>query len=667
MKFSKTIIFRYSLVFTVFVAITVTATIIGISFFISPKLKYADQQIFNREVSEIGSIIKSEMNSIEVQARDITEIVSVMDSDNITKLYPALLDQYGSEKIAGGGIWPLANKRENGRERFGTFLIRQSDGTLKDSDFWNTAEAPPYFNQPWFTSGLNVAKGSCGWSPSFNNSASPEPRTACSMPIYKNGDLYGIATINLRLKFFDKLVAQKENSISGHIMIVESDGRILSNEAGISGDIIFKKVYELSASSPFVGAIEQSLKDKSITTQTIQSTYLDAEGVNQTFFISPIVGTHWFLAASKPTELLSANGYTLLKTLSVIQIPAVVLLLIFMLLALHSLISKLTILRKNIDLLSTGDADLTRRIIIKGEDEVDLVGISINRFIIYLNSIVVNISNTTLQISQQIGSLKQQKETSADLLAHHASETDRAVTATTEMKASAEAVAKNAYQTAEFTLEVNNKAMASKDIVAQATLSVSSLIEEVEGATRKVVTMQNDAIRITQVLGVIGDIAGQTNLLALNAAIEAARAGEQGRGFAVVADEVRALAAKTQNSTAQINEMLTLLQHGVSAAVEAMDKTKDSCQKTAKMTMGIGANLDAMASSVTRINDLSGQIATAAGEQNIVSEEINFNMVALQQLVSELVRNDDNANQTAKALLEYNNRLASLVKQFKTE
>ena len=233
------------------------------------------------------------------------------------------------------------------------------------------------------------------------------------------------------------------------------------------------------------------------------------------------------------------------------------------------------------------------------------------------------------------------------------------------MSSTADSVAQSAAQSATFTQRSADEAHKSKTVVEGAVHGVADLVNEVEAMALNIQTMNEDTNKISSVLSVIGEIADQTNLLALNAAIEAARAGEQGRGFAVVADEVRTLAARTQQSTSEINEMLTRLRSGADTVVKAMDATKLSCQQTADTTASVNDSLDSMTNSVMQINDLGIQIATAAEEQSSVTEEINRNMTAIQSMVNKLTENGDKTMDSTRDLARSNEQLMSIVSQFK--
>ncbi|WP_277907542.1 methyl-accepting chemotaxis protein [Aeromonas salmonicida] len=336
-----------------------------------------------------------------------------------------------------------------------------------------------------------------------------------------------------------------------------------------------------------------------------------------------------------------------------------------MLLAITQLGSRLQTLKQNIDALSTGDADLTARIQVKGNDELDHIALSVNRFIAYLQQMMVQVTDATDLITRELAQLDQQTGQARRILGEHAAETDQVVTALTELSSTADSVAQHASDSASFTEAANGQAANSRKVVGSASASVVALIDDVDLAAAKVLEMQEDAKQIGSVLGVIGGIAAQTNLLALNAAIEAARAGEQGRGFAVVADEVRALAARTQKSTAEVGSMLSRLTQGVADAVVAMEQTKRSCQAAADTTGQVTGGLDSMADSVVQIHDLSSQIATAAEEQSRVTEEINRNMVSIRDMLNLLVENGRNTEQSAESLLSSNRQLLALVRRFK--
>nr|WP_298144573.1 methyl-accepting chemotaxis protein [uncultured Pseudomonas sp.] len=661
----KTIQSRYTLIFVAFIVVIVLLTEEGIRHFITPQLKASEEQLVLTKVNKIAESILFELAKVEAQSRSITQTVPLLDSDSIDRVVPGLVDQYGDPKVFGGGIWPLPQKRSE-RDKHSTFFHRDASGSMTVNTYWNSDESLKYYEQPWHRAGMQASPGQCAWAAAYKDDASAQPRTNCAMAIRKDGTAYGVSTIDVTLGFFNQLVAEKEKEIQGEIMIVEADGKILSNQARIGGEIVLRNVSELVGQSPFVREIHDNLGQLGDRT-LLKHEYQGADGGDWTFFLQPIEGTPWLLAAALPSRLLTQNSGEVLKTLALLQIPLVILLLAATLFAIRQLMQRLHVLRGSIDSLSAGDADLTRRIALKGEDEMDAVGSSVNRFIAYLQNMIADVGQASAVIAEELRQLQQQSRHTNEVLARHANETDQAVTAITEMSSTADSVAQSATETASFTRTANENAAKSKLVVAEASTSVLALVDEVERATERVKAMQEDAQRINDVLGVIGSIAGQTNLLALNAAIEAARAGEQGRGFAVVADEVRALAGRTQQSTSEINEMLSKLQQGVGSAVQAMDQTKASCQATADTTSRVNVGLDDMASAVSRIHDLSAQIATAAEEQSSVTEEINQNMVAIRRMVDELVSSGHQADKSTEALLESNNRLVQLVNRFKVK
>lgn len=211
-------------------------------------------------------------------------------------------------------------------------------------------------------------------------------------------------------------------------------------------------------------------------------------------------------------------------------------------------------------------------------------------------------------------------------------ETDQVATAMNEMSATVHEVSSNTSLAAESAREADGEARTGKAVVYETAGVIGRLADEVEQAAHAIEQLERDSEEIGKILDVIRGIAEQTNLLALNAAIEAARAGEQGRGFAVVADEVRSLANQTQDSTHTIQEMIERLQAGAQRAVEVMESSRNQAHEGVSKAEEAGRSLERIADAVARINDMNTQIATAVEEQSAVTEEINRNMVNIRDV-----------------------------------
>ena len=322
-------------------------------------------------------------------------------------------------------------------------------------------------------------------------------------------------------------------------------------------------------------------------------------------------------------------------------------------------------LRNVITNLANGSGDLTHRLKVETKDDLGKMADGINRFIESLQLTMLDASASSENINTQINLLEQQTSSNQQLLEAHHNEMEMAATSIHEMSSTAVSVAESAANSAKQTEATNIEAEQSKLIVQQAVSSVTSLVDEVDHTSQTVSSMSEDTNEIGNVLNVIGEIAEQTNLLALNAAIEAARAGEHGRGFAVVADEVRALAARTRQSTIEINLMLEKLSSGSKAVAVSMGTTKESCMETANRTSQVTNSLEIMNKSIFEINNLTTQIATSAEEQSSVTEEINRNIIAIQEMIGTLTGNGIETVNSTRQLNDSNQQLVSIINKFK--
>ena len=284
-----------------------------------------------------------------------------------------------------------------------------------------------------------------------------------------------------------------------------------------------------------------------------------------------------------------------------------------------------------------------------------------------LMEMVSQITGSTSQLSSTASQMTTVSSQTRDSIQQLHSEAEQSATAMNEMTASAQEVANNITHTAQAAQDANEETSSGRQIVDKTINQINGLAKQVEEAANSIHELEQDSQNISTVLDVIKGIAEQTNLLALNAAIEAARAGEQGRGFAVVADEVRTLASRTQESANEINDMIEKLQSGAQQAVGAMNSSREQARSAVDQAAIAGSSLGTIAEAVNRIDDMSAQIASAAEQQGAVAEEVNRNIVRISELAA---NSTDGANQTASASHELENiaqELDGLTTHFKMQ
>ncbi|MGB4074623.1 methyl-accepting chemotaxis protein [Pseudomonas sp.] len=322
-------------------------------------------------------------------------------------------------------------------------------------------------------------------------------------------------------------------------------------------------------------------------------------------------------------------------------------------------------IKDNLDDIAAGEGDLTRRLPISGDDELGQLAGSFNRFVEKIHGLVGQIVGMTGQLTELVGQVATQAQRSEEAMERQRQETDQVATAINEMSAAAHEVAQSAQGAAEAAQKTDTEGQAAKQVVDGSIERIHTLVQDIRDSGVSLDNLQKDVSSIVSVLDVIRSIAEQTNLLALNAAIEAARAGEAGRGFAVVADEVRALASRTQQSTQEIQGMIDRLQKGTQDAVTSMRRSSDAGDVTSEQANRAGTSLDAIAQLIGTINAMNAQIASAAEEQTAVAEEINRSVHKIAVAVDSVADETQQGAQTARNLAALGERLGTLVRQFR--
>lgn len=375
-----------------------------------------------------------------------------------------------------------------------------------------------------------------------------------------------------------------------------------------------------------------------------------------------MIGTGFYTDDIDATvNAMKENAHQALQdTLTAIGLFCVViaaLVVIFAVFVNRSIMRPLELFDQSIRSFASGDADLTARMEPFTVPEFTQLSKNFNQFVASLQNIIRRVSEVGQEVVSETNNMTGRATQVDEIAAGQREETEQVATAMTEMTTTATEISSNANQAAQAARDAEDNANEAETIVNSAASSVRDLAGEVSKANQVISRLEDDVKNISSSLEVIQDIAEQTNLLALNAAIEAARAGEQGRGFAVVADEVRKLASRTQDSTGEIHQMINQLKSASDAAVKAMDASQARGEHTVKEANAAAEALLKIKSSIGTIMDMNSLIATATEEQSIVGQEISQRIVVISDQSSQSA---DLANQNRAGSQSLNHKAHEL-------
>lgn len=465
----------------------------------------------------------------------------------------------------------------------------------------------------------------------------------------KNGEPLSFSGMAIDLSQLSDMLRQYKLGETGGVYLVSQQGEIrIQPETGI-----MKNQLPASLTSTLLNQQEFSL-DKLNTdqgTHLIASSYL------------PIIDLY-IVAEISENELYRAFDAVTEKNILI----NIVLAVLFTLLAAFLAAKIVTPIRNVAHLMrdiGEGEGDLNQRLEIKGNDEITELSIGFNSFIEKIHDSIKEVSQVSTELVTSIENTKQLSEGAGNIVEDQKEQTTQIATAINEMGTTISEMARNASIAADSAQQGNNEVSNGIDIVQSNIDSMSALSRNVNSASSVIANLAHQTGKIGAIIDVINGISDQINLLALNAAIEAARAGDHGRGFAVVADEVRSLAHRTNQSTLEIQEMITQLQQGTKEAVDVMDEGQSSSKLSLELAGKIGSSLAAIQQTISTINDINTQVATATEEQNAVVSDIGRN---IEKISEQSYQTSDASSQTIEACHQLNalsGRLKNLIGQFK--
>jgi methyl-accepting chemotaxis protein len=470
-------------------------------------------------------------------------------------------------------------------------------------------------------------------------------------PVQRQGQMLGVAGADIDLTSVSAIINSLNFGGHGHAFIVSSEGKILIHP---DSKLVLKtlaEAYPNGAPKVSPGLKEVEFDGK---TQLISFTHING-----------VPSADWYVALVLDKDTAFSMLSEFRTSALIAMVIAVVIIIALLGMLIRVLMQPLLTMGRAMHDIAEGEGDLTKRLVIHGNDEFGALGTSFNRFVERIHTSIREVSSATGQVNEVALRVVAASNSSMYNSDQQASRTNSVAAAINQLGAAAQEIAQNAALASQHSSDARSLAVDGQQVVDKTIQAMQQLSAKISDSCGNIETLNSNTVNIGQILEVITSISQQTNLLALNAAIEAARAGEAGRGFAVVADEVRNLAHRTQDSAQQVQKMIEELQVGARQAVNIMTESQRESESSVGIANQAGERLGSVTQRIGEIDGMNQSVATATEEQTAVVESLNVDINEINTLNQEGVENLQATLRACADLEQQAARLKQLVGSFR--
>ncbi len=513
-------------------------------------------------------------------------------------------------------------------------------------------ELPPGYDprqRPWYKDA--VAAGRTTLTEPYEDAATNELIITVATPAQAGGQTLGVIGGDLSLKVLVDIINSLDFNGMGHAFLVSADGKILVHPDKTKVNRTLSELYPQN-------------------TPSLTSRYAEAslDGNERILAFSPVQGlpsVKWYVGISVDRDKAFASLASFRTSAFVATAVAVLFIIALLGMLIRVLMRPLTDMGRAMANIAEGEGDLTRRLAVQSNDEFGQLAGAFNRFVERIHGSIREVSSATQQVHEVVNLVLAASNSSMANSGEQASRTNSVAAAINELGAAAQEIARNAADASQQASGASGEADDGRQVVERNIAAMRELSAKISDSCRQIETLNAKTVDIGHILEVIKGISEQTNLLALNAAIEAARAGEAGRGFAVVADEVRSLAHRTQSSAQEIQQMIEQLQVDARQSVTTMTESQRQSESSVSIADQAGERLVAVTRSIGEIDAMNQSVATATEEQTAVIESLNMDIIEINTLNQQGVENLEATLRACGDLERQAGRLKQLVDSFR--